>query len=80
MKKLLLLLIFAAFLHVAVQAQNKWDLRRCVEYAVSNNISVQQNDVQARLAALIYKQNKLYQIPSLGFSGSISYKYLHTIL
>ncbi len=52
------------------QAQDKWDLRRCVEYAVTNNISVKQADVQARLAALTLEQSKLNQLPSLNFSGS----------
>ena len=52
------------------QAQDKWDLRKCVEYAVTNNISVKQADVQARLAALTLEQSKLNQLPSLNFSGN----------
>jgi outer membrane protein len=68
--------LFFPFLFVLLTyhavAQDKWDLKRCVEYAVNNNISVKQQDVSARLAALIYKQNKLSQIPTLGFNGNIS--------
>ncbi|HMH34623.1 MAG TPA: TolC family protein, partial [Puia sp.] len=52
--------------------QDKWDLKRCVEYAVSNNVSVKQQDVQARLAELVFKQNKLSQIPSLSLNGNLS--------
>ena len=33
-------------------AQQKWDLRRCIDYALANNISIKQTDLQARLAAL----------------------------
>src|ERR1700729_4345840 len=58
--------------HVSL-AQDKWDLRRCVEYAVSNNISVKQLDVQARLTELTLKQFQLSQIPTLFFGGNIGY-------
>ena len=39
---------------VCAQTAEKWDLRKCVEYAMENNISVQQADVQARIIALTY--------------------------
>lgn len=45
---------------------DKWDLRHCVDYAVANNISVKQADVQARLSKLTLNQSKLSQIPTLG--------------
>ena len=73
MKKLPLLWGSLLLLYFNAQAQGKWDLKRCVEYAVSNNISVKQADVQARLSELTLKQSKLSQIPSLGFGSSISY-------
>lgn len=55
---------------VSVQgiAQEKWDLQKCVEYAWSNNISVKQADVQARLSELTYNQNRLSQYPNVSFS------------
>ncbi|MDR3717063.1 MAG: TolC family protein [Puia sp.] len=52
-------------------AQNKWDLKRCVEYAVNNNISVRQSDVQARIYALTMRQNILSQYPTLAFNGGL---------
>src|SRR5258708_192303 len=55
------------------RAQDKWDLRRCVEYAITNNISVKQSDVQARIAALTLQQSKLNQIPTLNFNGAAGY-------
>lgn len=57
-------------LTATVHAQDKWDLKQCIDYALAHNISVQQQDVQARLAALTYKQSKLSQIPTLGFGTS----------
>lgn len=51
-------------------AQDKWDLRRCVEYAWANNISVKQSDVQARLAAVQLDQDRWARYPSANFSTS----------
>jgi outer membrane protein len=51
-------------------AQGNWDLKRCVDYAVANNISVKQSDVQARIARLTLDQTRLSQIPTLTFGSS----------
>src|SRR5579871_5745515 len=72
MKKLSFLLI-SCLLVLSISAQDKWDLKRCVEYAVSNNISIKQADVQARLAELTFKQYQLSQIPTLAFGGNLGY-------
>ncbi|MBX3240096.1 MAG: TolC family protein [Chitinophagaceae bacterium] len=55
--------------NLAVKAQdNKWDLRRCVEYAREHNIQVRQQHIQANLAHLDYTQAKYSQLPSLNGS------------
>src|ERR1035438_3438993 len=72
MKKILFLQLIC-LTHFISKAQDKWDLRRCVEYAVTNNISVKQTDVQARLAELTFKQYKLSQVPVLGFGANAGY-------
>lgn len=54
-----------------VQAQEKWDLQKCVNYALQNNISVKQADLQARFAALDYKQARLNIYPNIGFSTNL---------
>lgn len=56
----LLLLVIPATLF----AQEKWGLRRAVDYAMQNNISVKQADVQARYTALQLEQAKLNKIPT----------------
>ena len=66
MKKLLPVCLSALLLSHMSQAQDKWDLRRCVEYAVANNISIKQSDIQARLSKLTLDQSRLSQIPTLG--------------
>jgi len=73
MKRLLLLTLTLSslYLPLAGHAQDKWDLRRCVEYAVANNISVKQADVQARLAKLTLEQSQWNQIPTLGLGTQV---------
>jgi outer membrane protein len=73
MKKLLLLSIFGIGLYTTGRSQDKWDLRRCVDYAIANNISIRQADVQARLSKLTFDQGRLSQYPTLttNLSGSI---------
>jgi outer membrane protein len=72
MKKLLPILILGGLFSLPVNAQS-WDLKRCIDYALNNNVSIKQADVQARLAALTLKQNQLSQIPLLSFQGGLSY-------
>ncbi len=55
-----------------IQAQDTWTLQRSVDYAMQNNISIRQQDVQKRFAALTLKQSQLSQVPSLsaGLQGT----------
>lgn len=54
--------------------QEKWDIRRCVEYAIQNNISVKQTDLQTRFSSLTYQQNIAGRLPSLNFGTSSGYR------
>ncbi|MGI8951262.1 MAG: TolC family protein [Chitinophagaceae bacterium] len=63
------LIVLICTIPLKLLAQEKWDLRTCVEYAMKNNISVKEADVQARIAALVAKQAKLYQYPNINFSS-----------
>lgn len=56
---------------VAQEPSAKWDLKRCIEYAAKNNISVKQADVQARLSRLDVDKAKWAQYPNLGFSTNL---------
>jgi outer membrane protein len=55
--------------------QEKWSLQQCVDYALKNNVSVKQSDVQARLTAITAKQGKASLYPNL--TGSINSSYQH---
>jgi outer membrane protein len=65
-KYLLLLLICS--LSLGAYAQEKWDLRRCVDYALANNLTVQQTSLQADVAKVNENQTRWSQYPNADFS------------
>lgn len=67
------LLLTAIIIYSTSFAQDKWDLRRCIEYALANNISIRQSDIQAKIAELVLKQGKLGQYPNLSFTGGAGF-------
>ena len=67
--------IVVANLSANAQDNTKWDLKKCVEYAINNNISVRQADIQAGVSAILLKESRLQQIPSLNFSGNHGFQF-----
>jgi len=70
------ILILSAFFSIsatAVSAQQTWNLKTIVDYAMKNNIGVKQTEVQARIQALTLKQSKLSQYPNASFALSGSF-------
>jgi outer membrane protein len=55
--------------------QEKWSLRQCVDFALKNNVSVRQSDVQARISAITAAQSRMTLYPNL--TGSINSSYQH---
>jgi outer membrane protein len=68
------MLALVSVIFILANSQEKWDIRRCVEYAIKNNISVRQTDLQSRFTELTYKQNKAGQLPTLNFNGNSVYR------
>lgn len=60
------------FSYIPARAQQKWNLKTIVEYAMANNINVRQSEVQAKISGLTYNQSKLSTIPNANFNGSTS--------
>lgn len=73
-KKLLTATTLLIF-NIAVFAQEKWDLQKCVTYAVTNNISVKQADLQSRFSALDLRRNELSKYPDLNFQSNVGYRF-----
>jgi outer membrane protein len=68
MLKSLFLSILAGALVLPLAAQEKWDLQKCVDYALSNNISVKQTEIQTGFAEIQLKQSRQSQYPTVNFS------------
>jgi outer membrane protein len=67
--KQLLFTILTGLLAVPVLAQDKWDLKRAVEYAWEHNVTVKQSAIQAGIDSLTLRQNRLTQY---GFASGSS--------
>jgi outer membrane protein len=70
MRYKLLYLIAALLFGLPAIAQDQWDLKKCVDYAMANNISVKQADVQARISKLQVSQTRLSQYPTASVTNS----------
>lgn len=73
------LLVVLLFSFSASAQEQRWNLQECVQYAIDNNISVKQADVQARLSALQLKLNKAGQYPNVSLSGNAGYNFGRSI-
>jgi outer membrane protein len=62
-----------------VAAQDKWDLRRCVEYALANNISIKQADIDSRTFKLSYDAAKGTQFGTTNFSSGMGLNFGYSI-
>ena len=68
-----LLFILFVFISIQAQGQETWSLEKCLEYAETNNIILQQSKLQIDNAALDQKQAKFARYPNLNASSSASY-------
>ena len=69
------ILFFIVIASFGSYAQEKWTLQQCVDYALKNNVSVKQSDVQARLSKLTATQSKMNLYPTL--TGGTNAAYQH---
>jgi outer membrane protein len=67
MRKIVIFILIIATASSA-SAQQKWNLKTIVDYAMANNINVKLTDVQAKVAAINYKQSKDALYPNASFS------------
>lgn len=54
----------------ALQAQDNWNLNRCISFALENNIGLKKMEVEEKLAVEDFRQSKRNLLPGLGVSGS----------
>src|SRR6186713_589643 len=66
------LLFISLLLLFSVNLRAQWDLKRCVDYAMANNITVKISDVDAKMSDETFRQTKLSRWPSVSFNSSSS--------
>lgn len=76
MRKTFVTLMFLAVTGASIaQEVQKWDLRRCVEYAMANNVSVKQADIQARTSEILANQSKYAQYGQVNYNLQHGFSY-----
>jgi outer membrane protein len=75
MRLYILPLILFICISVAAQDTNKWTLQKCVAYAVANNLTVKQADIQRMYADIDLHQSEMTKLPTLGGSISGGYRF-----
>ena len=70
--KIALTFVFSLGCFAASNAQQRWNLKSVVDYAMENNITVKLSDIQAKNAGLTYQQSRLALFPNANFSGNTS--------
>jgi outer membrane protein len=69
-KSIIITVLAMLFLNLSAKAQNVWDLKRCIEYAISKNITVQQNNLQVDVAQTNINQSWATLAPSVNGSAN----------
>lgn len=78
MKKSKLLLLVLSFVVGGTQAQT-WSLQKCIEYALENNLTIKQSQLNVSLSEGNLTQSKYDILPNLNASASQSYNFGKTI-
>lgn len=68
-------MVTAIAIALSASAQKKWTLTECIDYALQNNITLQQAKLQKQSATEERKQAKAALLPSLSVSTSQSFGY-----
>jgi len=58
------------FVFISIQAQQIWSLEDCIDYALNNNISLKQSELNIELNKNEYFQSKMELLPSVNISNS----------
>lgn len=59
------ILLFATFMTISMNAQEKWSLRQCIDYAIEHNIEIKQQSLQVEGAKVDLSTSKNSRLPNL---------------
>ncbi len=74
LKTILIGFVFLLVVNLS-KAQKIWTLQECVNYALTNNISIKQSEINVELSDATLLQSKTNMIPSVNASASHNYNY-----
>lgn len=72
-KYIIILLLFVP--SIMAKAQEKWSLRKCIDYAVENNIDIKQQDLKLESAEIDLSTSKNSRLPNLNGSASHNFNF-----
>lgn len=74
-------IVFICFLLAALisPAQELWDLKKCVDFALDNNLQVKQNQLNQEISESNYLRSKAATLPTLNGFASHNYNFGRTI-
>ena len=73
--KIFRVLLLLLFIKVNTYAQAVWDLKRCISYAMENNLQIKQAGVAALSSNYTYQTTKFNLLPSLNADASHAYNF-----
>ncbi len=71
-------LLFSVF-NSTIQAQEVWSLRKCIEYARENSLTLKQAQYGIEMARLTDRQNRMARLPTFSGSASGGFQFGRTI-
>lgn len=71
--------IIILLLSFSTQAQELWDLKKCVDFALDNNLQVKQSRLNQNLSEANYLRSKVSTLPTLNAFASHNYNFGRTI-
>ncbi|MEP7280223.1 MAG: TolC family protein [Bacteroidota bacterium] len=72
-------IIVTSFFVSPVAAQEKWDLRKSVEYAWNHNVTIRQAGIQAGIDSLTLRQSRLSQFPFVSANTGLGLRFGRSI-
>lgn len=73
------IIIITLFFAIPVMAQEKWDLKKSVEYGWEHNVTIRQASIQAGVDSLTLRQNRLSQYGLLSTSSNVGLQFGRSI-
>lgn len=76
MKKTIIALFILGTIHnIPLSAQEKWDLTRCIDYAIENNLSIKQGETTCKQNEVKVNTAKWSRLPNLTGSASHTFNF-----